>query len=563
VAEARAAGGGRPKEEERPPRPHSRSPEKAADSEWRPATNKKVEGSGRSGRASRAVKNKKTLYTDQSTEDEEEEEVPAVHPPPPTKPAALGPVFSHSGRNYKDLYVEHLAGKPHLEESNPFSALLAAANHQNASEFELPLRLGHHSQKFPFSWRWSSEADRRRQKGTDGDEVEPRDRDKVRLCYTCVRSSRLGPLVSCDFCPCAFHMDCLDPPLSEVPTDVWMCPNHVENFLDRHLLASSSATERVRLWEDHARQPVDAHAVKLQFLRRAHRASSRHFTRRPAARSLRRRARVPGHVKELYRRPGAPPGGALREGRCSGSAGEQEDEWLAGVVTLQTQLAGERVARVEEGRPEEVKPEAVPVPPELAAQLAEYLAQHRQHAPVAALDPAVLQYLALRQLQQLLPAPGPPGAVRARACLTPLAGRRAPTLMSYRALAVGAGEVGGLDLLQYGACSHLSAKHATIFYDELSGTYELLNYSAHGTRVDSVLYSLDLAGVEARFPQQQSRSPAAAMAGPVAGAACPCRPGARAGCEGSALLRHGAILQFGCIQFLFSLAEEDGHCAEA
>ena len=39
---------------------------------------------------------------------------------------------------------------------------------------------------------------------------------KLSLCYVCMKSSRVGPLVQCDFCPCNFHMDCLDPPLAEV-----------------------------------------------------------------------------------------------------------------------------------------------------------------------------------------------------------------------------------------------------------------------------------------------------------------------------------------------------------
>ena len=106
---------------------------------------------------------------------------------------------------------------------------------------------------------------------------------------------------------------------------------------------------------------------------------------------------------------------------------------------------------------------------------------------------------------------------------------------------------------------------ATIFYDELSGQYELLNYSAHGSRVDNVLYSLDLQAIDTRFPVAKAASLVARMAaraGPGAGA-CHCDPGVAAGCEGSALLRHGALVQFGCIQFVFSLAgEEDGNCAE-
>lgn len=45
----------------------------------------------------------------------------------------------------------------------------------------------------------------------------------------CCRSARVAPLVQCDYCPLLFHMDCLDPPLSVLPSQRWMCPNHVEH----------------------------------------------------------------------------------------------------------------------------------------------------------------------------------------------------------------------------------------------------------------------------------------------------------------------------------------------
>lgn len=37
------------------------------------------------------------------------------------------------------------------------------------------------------------------------------------------------PIISCDYCPCRFHLDCLDPPraIPSNPYVGWMCPNHV------------------------------------------------------------------------------------------------------------------------------------------------------------------------------------------------------------------------------------------------------------------------------------------------------------------------------------------------
>lgn len=51
----------------------------------------------------------------------------------------------------------------------------------------------------------------------------------INVCLMHCRSELVGQLVHCDFCPLAFHMDCLNPPLTTVPSGMWMCPNHAEH----------------------------------------------------------------------------------------------------------------------------------------------------------------------------------------------------------------------------------------------------------------------------------------------------------------------------------------------
>ncbi|KAL4780151.1 hypothetical protein BJX76DRAFT_56094 [Aspergillus varians] len=56
------------------------------------------------------------------------------------------------------------------------------------------------------------------------------------FCTKCGRTTNgRRPIIQCDFCPCAFHMDCVDPPLAVPPIQrpgsdrlhhTWMCPNH-------------------------------------------------------------------------------------------------------------------------------------------------------------------------------------------------------------------------------------------------------------------------------------------------------------------------------------------------
>ncbi|XP_031464879.1 PHD and RING finger domain-containing protein 1 isoform X2 [Phasianus colchicus] len=55
---------------------------------------------------------------------------------------------------------------------------------------------------------------------TQGNEGE----DDPTFCEVCGRSDREDRLLLCDGCDAGYHMECLNPPLSEVPVDEWFCP---------------------------------------------------------------------------------------------------------------------------------------------------------------------------------------------------------------------------------------------------------------------------------------------------------------------------------------------------
>ena len=569
-----------------------------SDKEWRPGgKGKKIEVS-KPVRATRTLKKK--MYADNSTEDEESEKEQE-------KEEELQPPTSHG--NYKELYVEHIINKPTIT-SKPFLALLNAVSNENPVEFELPKDINL-PEKFPYTWKWSTD-EKRQRLDVDSRQV---------LCYICGRSGRAGPLVSCDFCPLSFHLDCLDPPLSEIPRDVWMCPNHVETFLDTKL-QTTSVTERVELWDKYARQPLDTNAVKLQFMKRCQREKrDEKYRRRRVRLSESKKVAVPHYVVSQYRRPP----GLIRADtdrwlrplsqNPSQDPAEEELQWVSGLVSLQSDLlqnmvdsraaklpgveplqAGADLARhparprVEVKEEEETETDleceesldlelTQSVSPAstlstcslsprhraelssggegreggLVNMLSEYLAQHNSHN-VSHLDPVVVQYLASRQLQSLLGGEREEteSTVRARASLTPLHSRKSPVLMRYRTLTVGLGPGAGLDLARYGHCNYLSVKHATIYYDQLADCYELLNYSQHGTRVDEVMYGLEV---------RREISTSSHLAGPVMSstgeskAGCYCDGSAGAGTENSAVLHQGSLLQFGCLQFVFSLVD--------
>jgi len=54
------------------------------------------------------------------------------------------------------------------------------------------------------------------------------DTDHQDYCEVCRQG---GEIILCDFCPKAYHLICLDPPLDEAP-DVWPCPTCVKNGVD-------------------------------------------------------------------------------------------------------------------------------------------------------------------------------------------------------------------------------------------------------------------------------------------------------------------------------------------
>lgn len=96
--------------------------------------------------------------------------------------------------------------------------------------------------------------------------------------------------------------------------------------------------------------------------------------------------------------------------------------------------------------------------------------------------------------------------IRARAVLTPLGDilednrwfsnieLHSSFFMRYRSINIGYGDSNmGVDvnLSVIGYCRRISPKHATIFYDDFTKTYELINYSEYGTEVNGQLYSCD------------------------------------------------------------------------
>ncbi|TSM28202.1 PHD finger protein 12 [Bagarius yarrelli] len=230
----------------------------------------------------------------------------------------------------------------------PFDLLIAAAMQRNPTQFQLPNDL-------TCTTALPGTSKRRRKEEMTGKNVKRPQHEldhyglvplPVKVCYACSRSCRLAPLIQCDYCPLLFHMDCLDPPLTAMPTGRWMCPNHIEHLVlnQRNLTLSN----RCQLF-DRFQDRISQHAVKVDFLQRIHRQHPP--TRRASHSHAKRTVKVPDAIKSQYKNPPEimMPAG-IRDGEliCLGASGsspfkhlssdEEQQQWLRDVISLQCSI---------------------------------------------------------------------------------------------------------------------------------------------------------------------------------------------------------------------------------
>ncbi|KAF6040953.1 hypothetical protein EB796_000739 [Bugula neritina] len=183
---------------------------------------------------------------------------------------------------------------------------------------------------------------------------------------TCDSCKEGGDLLCCDKCPCAFHLQCHDPPLEEedVPKGEWLCHKckaEMAATQDEKLLASSSVTEKIKLYDRYC-GAVDQHTVKMAFLKKVHQQHPPFRTKTVAAR--RETIEVPEAIRAHYKYPVnplpvAPPesvnksaaeykntDGALLsldlnadETKKPLATEQEQEQWLTSIISLQTSIA--------------------------------------------------------------------------------------------------------------------------------------------------------------------------------------------------------------------------------
>lgn len=215
--------------------------------------------------------------------------------------------------------------------------------------------------------------------------------------------------------------------------------------------------------------------------------------------------------------------------------------------------------------------------------------------------------------------------IRARAVMTPvdvtLAGCswfETPDLsrsvhMRFRSISIGSGLGNDVQLTKYGSCRYISDKHATIFYDEVTKMFELLNYSEFGTVVNGQLFScdftdysvqlkpeaptetgqaltkkskrddldehskdkkinklkmrqdvMDMIDSSRRCKREQYDFHSTTRMANITHPECDCtglHPKI-SGWEGTAILYQGTLLKFGCLSFVFTITDYDNNIEE-
>lgn len=128
---------------------------------------------------------------------------------------------------------------------SPWDQLVKQASKTNPRKFELPKDLCVH-QLFPGDDKVDVNKNGKNSKSfksTNGSTSSATNTPlPSKSCFSCKRTCRKAPLISCDFCPLLFHQDCLDPPMTALPTTMWMCPVHPHQMAVRISIKSKNFT---------------------------------------------------------------------------------------------------------------------------------------------------------------------------------------------------------------------------------------------------------------------------------------------------------------------------------
>ena len=273
-----------------------------------------------------------------------------------------------------------------------------------------------------------------------------------------------------------------------------MCPNHVEQFIDSKLVTSTRLSERLALWQKYARDPINVETVRMEFFRKVR--SGKLFRRSKTLKAQRpqnMRIQVPPYIKALYKNPtsGFPLEShePIKAKRPRKDLDEDQEEWLKSVIALQSSIAQTETKKAEKPKKAKITEEddstdsecemefeaSDEISVEAQEQIGKYLSKKATN--VKKLNSQIRDLLATQRLNQLFSKEPTELNIRARASLVPLdLKKRDPCPLTFRTFKIGKGSSVDLDLSRYGTCHCVSNFHASIFFDQYSRIFELMNY---------------------------------------------------------------------------------------
>ncbi|MFH4973978.1 hypothetical protein AB6A40_000687 [Gnathostoma spinigerum] len=460
---------------------------------------------------------------------------------------------------------------------SPLTVLAEAALAVNAEQFTLPVAMTKDKLELPH------------------DEIKaPRaplpPGSRCHVCGRGIEDNILAMLIRCDFCALCYHIDCLSPPLAVPPKDKWMCPAHVELFLDGKMLGSLSLTERMQLWKKYARQEVEEHTVKMSFLQKVHfeKVNKNHVKMWSKKKgSLKGKGHVPAAVKALYRTRWQGRSGLSKTlddlttlrclMKCSGTAPNNNELKLAtteerteekkkedNVIRVKSEsdssVIDEKLEMKDDAREgyrshsEEGKDrEVMAGPPVESDDRSDILMKRLRRECMKWIDKAGKEHqeerligaLALQRLQQIdcqlsdfnakLPFRFNPRVLRKnRPILAVLKGKGADAFpVQQLCTTIGCGSRADVDLSQLAPmCSKIASLHGHLVFNKVCRHFELQPIGGNVVAVDGVRYS--------------GNEPNASLP------SCCCTFATIPPIAGPALLRHGCKIRIGCATLVFA-----------
>lgn len=289
-----------------------------------------------------------------------------------------------------------------------------------------------------------------------------------RMCQVCSKFELSKKMIKCDYCESIYHQDCLFLLINEIPTKdkIWMCPLHCEHLLNFKLLKSQKLSDQIKLWNDFELLFKKQKKIENAFIEKCGLNTVNTLNEKSILRSY-----IPATIKSLYNQN--------EEQVCSSSSCFSEYTSAVEALNLLSNKRKEFKIKIDSlSRHDLIKPKALLKFVSDEYDLFEY--------PI----PLVKSCTSLGK------------SLKNDICLAN-------------------------DFIQ---CKHVSDRHATIFYDFSSNTYEILNYSEHGTRVDYVKLGFEINGLENNHSAEY---------------------------EGSVELKHGSFIQIGCFKFIFVIIDYD------